>query len=67
MVVKVDENEPNNFPPVSDIRVEAKHGDDEIGVILIVRIDGKSVRVRVRLDRKKSQMLAEQLSEALGL
>jgi hypothetical protein len=65
MVVKIDENEPNVFPTVDATDVEAKTSGQEIDVVLITRIEGRAVRVRVKLDQVKSRILASQLKEAL--
>ena len=62
MVVKIDENEPNIFPTVDATDVEVKAGGQEIDVVLITRIEGMAVRVRVKLDQTKAQILAEQLA-----
>jgi hypothetical protein len=66
MVVKVDENEPNVFPAVDATDVEAKTSGQELDVVLITRIEGQAVRVRVKLDRAKARVLADQLKKALG-
>jgi hypothetical protein len=60
MVVKVDENEPNVFPTVDATDVEAR--GEEIDVVLITRIEGRAVRIRVKLDQVKAQILADQLA-----
>ena len=65
MVVKIDEYEPNVFPAVETTHVELRADAAEIDVVLITRIEGQSVRVRVRLDRAKTQVLADQLKTAL--
>jgi hypothetical protein len=62
MVVKIDENEPNVFPTVDATDVEVRAEGEEIDVVLITRIEGKSVRIRVKLDQTKAQLLAEQLA-----
>jgi hypothetical protein len=62
MAVKVDENEPNVFPMVEKTDVEARAEGKEIDVVLITRIEGKSVRIRVKLDQAKAQILADQLA-----
>jgi hypothetical protein len=62
MVVKVDENEPNVFPTVESTDVESRSEGEEIDVVLITRIEGMAVRVRVKLDPAKAQILAEQLA-----
>lgn len=62
MVVKVDENEPNVFPTVDATDVEVRAEGEEIDVVLITQIDGKSVRVRVKLNPAKAHILAEQLA-----
>jgi hypothetical protein len=61
MTVKVDENEPNIFPTVERTDVESRAEGEEIDVVLITRIEGMAVRVRVKLDQTKAQILAEQL------
>jgi hypothetical protein len=65
MVVKIDENEPNVFPTVEATDVEVKTSGPELDVVLITRIEGRAVRVRVKLDRAKSRVLAAQLKKAL--
>jgi hypothetical protein len=65
MVVKVDENEPNVFPTVDATDVETKTSGQEIDVVLITRIEGRAVRIRVKLDQAKSRILAAQLKRAL--
>jgi hypothetical protein len=65
VTVKIDENEPNVFPTVDATVVNVRTGAPEIDVTLITRIDGKPVRVRVKLDRVKTQVLAAQLTDAL--
>jgi hypothetical protein len=62
MAVKVDENEPNVFPMVEKTDVESRAGGEEIDVVLITRIEGRAVPVRVKLDQTKAQILAEQLA-----
>ena len=62
MVVKVDENEPNVFPTVDATDVEIRAEGKEIDVVLITQIEGKSVRVRVKLNQAKAQILADQLA-----
>jgi hypothetical protein len=62
MAVKVDENEPNVFPTVENTDVESRSEGQEIDVVLITRIEGGAVRVRVKLDPAKAQTLAEQLA-----
>jgi hypothetical protein len=62
MAVKVDENEPNVFPTVDATDVEARAEGAEIDVVLITRIEGRAVRVRVKLDPVKAQTLAGQLA-----
>ena len=62
MVVKVDENEPNVFPTVDATDVELRAEGEEIDVVLITQIEGKSVRVRVKLNQAKAQILADQLA-----
>jgi hypothetical protein len=62
MAVKVDENDPNVFPMVEKTDVESRTGGEEIDVVLITRIEGRAVRVRVKLDQTKAQILAEQLA-----
>ena len=62
MAVKVDENEPNVFPMVEKTDVESRANGEEIDVVLITRIEGRAVRVRVKLDPTKAQILAEQLA-----
>jgi len=65
MVVKIDENEPNVFPTVDATDVEAKISGQELDVVLITRIEGQAVRVRVKLDQAKARVLAAQLKKAL--
>jgi hypothetical protein len=50
MAVKVDENEPNVFPMVEKTDVESRSDWEEIDVVLITRVEGRTVRVRVKLD-----------------
>jgi hypothetical protein len=66
MVVKIDKNEPNIFPTVDATDVEAKGSGRELDVILITRIEGQAVRVRVKLDQAKARVLANQLGKVLG-
>jgi hypothetical protein len=65
MVVKIDENEPNVFPTVDATDVEVKTGGQEIDVVLITRIEGRAVRIRVKLDQGKTRILAAQLKKSL--
>jgi hypothetical protein len=65
MTVKIDENEPNVFPTVDATDVEAKTSGQDLDVVLITRIEGRAVRVRVKLDQAKSRVLAAQLKKAL--
>jgi hypothetical protein len=62
MAVKVDENEANVFTMVEKTDVESRAHGEEIDVVLITRIEGRAVRVRVKLDPTKAQILAEQLA-----
>jgi hypothetical protein len=62
MVVKVDGNEPNVFPTVDATDVEVRGNGSEIEVVLITRIEGSAVRVRVKLDQAKARILAGQLA-----
>ena len=39
---------------------------DLVEMILITLIEGRAVRIRVRLDKAKAQTLAAQLNETLG-
>jgi D-alanyl-D-alanine dipeptidase len=66
MVVKIDENEPNIFPTVDATDVEAKSTGRELDVVLITRIEGQAVRVRVKFDQAKARVLADQLKKVLG-
>ena len=66
MVVKIDENEPNIFPAVETTDVDVRADGEEIDLVLITRIEGKAVRIRVKLDRTKSRALVGQLEEALA-
>ena len=66
MVVKIDQNEPNVFPTVDATDVEAKNDGKELEVVLITRIGGQAVRVRVKLDQAKARVLVAQLKEVLG-
>jgi hypothetical protein len=63
--VKIDENEPNIFPVVDTTDVNVRDGSQEIDVILITRIGGVPVRIKVRLDRTKAQLLSRQLKAVL--
>ena len=65
MVVKIDEIEPNFFPAVHSTDVDFK-SQDQIELVLITLIEGSAVRIRVRLDRVKAEILADQLNLALG-
>jgi hypothetical protein len=65
VVVKIDENEPNIFPVVDTTDVNVRDGSQEIDVILITRIGGVPVRIKVRLDRTKAQLLSRQLKAVL--
>jgi hypothetical protein len=65
VVVRIDENEPNVFPTVDATTENARASEQEIDLILITRIEGKPVRVRVKLNRAKTQVLAGQLKEVL--
>ncbi len=65
MVLKIDETEPNIFPAILSTDVEFK-AQQQLELVLITLIEGKAVRVRVRLDTKKAQTLADQLNGALG-
>jgi hypothetical protein len=66
MAVKIDQNEPNVFPTVDATDVEEKNGGQELDVVLITRIEGQAVRVRVKLDQAKARVLAAQLKKILG-
>jgi hypothetical protein len=65
MVLKIDETEPNIFPAILSTDVELR-AQQQLELVLITLIEGKAVRVRVRLDIKKAQTLADQLNGALG-
>jgi hypothetical protein len=65
VVVKIDENEPNIFPAIDATDVNARANEQQIDLVFITRIEGKPIRVRVKLDRAKARVLAGQLSEAL--
>jgi|HubBroStandDraft_6_1064221.scaffolds.fasta_scaffold614043_2 hypothetical protein len=62
MTVTVTEAEPNVFPTVD--LVDARRNGDEIEVVLVTRIEGRSVRVRVRLKQTMAQSLADKINEA---
>ena len=65
MVVKIDNIEPNFFPAVHSTDVDSK-SQDQIELVLVTLIEGSAIRIRVRLDRVKAQILAAQLNETLG-
>ena len=65
MVVKIDEIEPNIFPAVHSTDVDLM-SQDQIELVLITLIEGSAVRISVRLDRVKAEILADQLNLALG-
>jgi hypothetical protein len=65
MVLKVDEIEPNIFPAIHSTDVELKP-DHQVEIVLITLIEGRAVRVRVRLDKTKAETLVVQLNETLG-
>jgi hypothetical protein len=67
MVVKIDENEPNIFPTIDGTDVEVRAARQEIDAVLITRIEGKPVRIKIRLGQTKARNLSAQLREALGL
>ncbi len=64
MAVKIDEQEPNHFPNVDLLDAKASGADAE--VILVTRVEGAPIRVKVRLDEAKTQVLVERLLELLG-
>ena len=64
MTVKVDEQEPNHFPNVDLLDAKASGADTE--VVLVTRVQGAPIRVKVRLDEAKTQVLVERLLESLG-
>ena len=64
MTVKIDEQEPNHFPSVDLLDAKASGADTE--VILVTRVEGAPIRVKVRLDEAKTQVLVERLLELLG-
>jgi hypothetical protein len=66
VVVKVDEVEPNVFPAVETTDVVIRLADQGVEVVLVVRIEGKAVRVKVRLSRQKAALLRAQLEGVLG-
>jgi hypothetical protein len=61
MAVTVTEAEPNLFPAVD--LVDAKRNGDEIEVVLVTRVEGHPVRVRVRLKQSMAQSLADKINE----
>jgi hypothetical protein len=65
VVVKIDENEPNIFPTIDATVVNTRADLQEIDVFLITRIEGTPVRVKVKLNRTKAKVLADQIKEAL--
>jgi hypothetical protein len=65
MVVKIDDTEPNIFPAIHSTDVDLK-SQDQIELVLITLIEGRAVRIKVRLDRVKAETLATQLNETLG-
>ena len=64
MTVKIDEIEQNLFPTVDS--VDAKNNGGETELILVTRIEGAPVRVKVRSDRTKTGLLIQRLREALS-
>jgi hypothetical protein len=64
MVIKIDEIEPNIFPPILSTDVELK-SQQQIELVLITVIEGRAVRARVRLDRAKANALMDKLKAAL--
>jgi hypothetical protein len=65
MVVRIDDIEPNVFPAIEATDV-TRPTDGRLDVVLIIRIDGKASRVRVRLERSKALKLSDQLIAALA-
>jgi hypothetical protein len=65
MVVKIDDTEPNIFPAIHSTDVDWK-SQDQIELVLITLTEGRAVRIKVRLDRVKAEILAAQLNETLG-
>ena len=65
MVIKIDETEPNVFPAIVSTDVESK-SNRSFELVLVTVIEGKAIRTRVRLDRRKAATLASQLNAALG-
>ena len=63
MTVMVSEIEPNVFPTVD--LVDAKTNGEEIEVVFVIRIEGRPVRIRVRLDRQKASSLADKINAAM--
>ncbi len=59
MTVTVTEAEPNIFPSVD--LVDARRNGAEIEVVLVTRIEGRPVRVRVRLEQAMAQSLANKI------
>jgi hypothetical protein len=62
MTVTVTEAEPNIFPSVD--LVDAKRIGAEIDLVLVTRIEGPPVRVRVRLKQAIAQSLADKINAA---
>jgi hypothetical protein len=66
MVLKIDDIDPNIFPAVHSTDVDLT-SEQQIELVLITLIQGRAVRIKVRLDRVKAEILAAQLNEILGL
>jgi hypothetical protein len=64
MTVRIDDIEPNVFPAIET--TDVARADGRLDIILIIRIDGKATRVRVRLEQSKAQRLSDQLIAALA-
>ena len=65
MVVRIDDVEPNVFPGIDDTDV-VRSTEGQLDIVLIVRIDGRAARVRMRLDQSKAAKLSDQLIAALA-
>jgi hypothetical protein len=65
MVIRVDDIEPNIFPAVETTHVVRRPDDQGFEVVLLIRIDGKATRIRIRLDRAKALQLRGQLESIL--
>jgi hypothetical protein len=66
VVVKIDDNEPNIFPVVDATDVSELPNKGGVEIVLITRIEGKAVRVRVRLDQQKTLRFRDQLKQVVG-